>query len=114
MEGTRGMRFDWGEWGNGGVSVQLVLLAHGTAFDISAHKLGKTWPPELFGDKLVGFEITRVTGSLMVVAVGEDGAAEGVLQGNVDMTFVGQDMIVELPIREAGSEGSGDVLQGCL
>ena len=52
--------------------------------------------------------------SLVVVAAGEDGATEGVLRGDVDTTFVGQDVIVESPVGEAGSEGSGDVLQGCL
>ena len=55
-----------------------------------------------------------MTSGLMVVAVGEDGMTEGVLWGNVDMTFVGQDVIVELPIRETRLEGSEDVLQGRL
>ena len=56
------MGFDRDEEGNGGMCVGCVLLAC--------------------------FEVSRVTGSLMIVAVGKDGAMERVLQGNVDTTFV--------------------------
>ena len=52
--------------------------------------------------------------SLVIMAMGEDGASEGVLRGDVDTTFVGQDVVIELPVQEAGPEGSGDVLQGHL
>ena len=34
----------------------------------------------------------------MIMTVGKDGTAEGVLQGNIDMTFVGQDVIIKLPV----------------
>ena len=50
----------------------------------------------------------------MVVAVGEDGATEGILRGNVNTALVGQDMIIELPVGEVRPEGSGNVLQGHL
>ena len=46
---------------------------------------------------------------LVIVAAGEDRAMEGVIRGNVDMSLVGQDMIIELPVREVGLEGSKDV-----
>ena len=46
----------------------------------------------------------------MVVAAGEDGTLEGNLWGNVDTTFIGQDMVIEFPVREARLEDSGDVL----
>ena len=55
-----------------------------------------------------------MTGSLMVMATSEDGAMEGILWGNVDTTIVGQDVVIELPVRETRPEGSGDVLQGHL
>ena len=80
------------------MSVGLVLLAYDAAFNIFAHKLCKTRPPEFRGDKLAGLEITRMSGSVMVMAVGKDRALEGIFWGNIDMTFVGQDMIVKLPV----------------
>ena len=98
LEGARSMGFDQGEWGNGGVCVGLVLLAQGAAFDIFSHELCETRPPEFRGNKLASFEVARVTGGFMVVATGKDRAAEGVLQGNIDTTLVGQDVIVELPV----------------
>ena len=80
------------------MSVRFVLLARDTAFNVFAHKLCETWPPKLRGNKLASFEITGVASSLMVVAAGEDGATEGVVQGNVDATFVDQDMLVKFPV----------------
>ena len=109
LERTRCMGFDRGERGDGGVRVHLVLLAHGTAFDVLAHKLRETGPPKLRGDELASLKIVRMTGGLMVMASCEDGTAEGVLRGNIDATLVGQDVVVEFPVREARPEGSGDV-----
>ena len=57
------------------------MLACSTALDVFVHELFKTWPPELDGDELAGFEITRVAGSFVVVAVSEDGVMEGVSGG---------------------------------
>ena len=81
--------------------VRLVLLACRTALDILAHKLHEAWPPELGGDELMGLKITGVAGGFVVVTMGEDGTVEGVHQGDIDMSFVGQNMIFKLP-------------QGCL
>ena len=90
------------------------MLACGAAFDVFLHELHETWPPEFGSNELTDFKITGVAGSFMVMAAGKDGAVEGVLRGNVDVTFVGQDMVIEFPIQEVGLEGSRNVLQGCL
>ena len=94
--------------------VRLVLLACGTAFDIFAYKLRETRPPKFSSHELAGFEITRMTGGFMVVAACEDGATEGILWGNIDTTFVGQDVVIKLPVQEVRPEGSRDVFQGSL
>ena len=94
--------------------VGFILLACSTALDVLAHKLRETRPPEFRGDELASLQITGVAGSLVVVAAGKDRAAEGVFGGNVDATFVGQDVIVEFPVREARPEGGRDVFQGRL
>ena len=62
------------------------------------HKLYKTQPSELRGDKLMGFKVTWVASNLVVMTLGEDGSIEGVLQGDVNMTFVYKDVIVILPV----------------
>ena len=114
LEGARGVGLNRGEQGDGGMHVRLVLLAYGAAFDILSHKLCKTQPPKLHGDELASFEVAGVSSSFVVVAVGKDGATKGVVGGNIDMTFVGQNMVVKLPIREMGMEDGVDVLQGRL
>ena len=60
--------------------------------------MGKTRPPELSSDKLASLEITRVTGGLMVVTAGKDGVTERVLRGDIDMTFVHEDMVIIFPV----------------
>ena len=75
------------------------------------HKLCETGPPKLRGDKLVSLQVARVSGSLMVMAAGKDRVMERVIQGDVDTTFVGQDVVVIPPVREVRLEGSRDVLQ---
>ena len=114
LEGVRCTGFDWGERGNSGVCIHRVLLAHGAAFNILAYEMCETRPPELRGNELVGLEVTWVTSSLMVMATGEDGTTERALWGDINTTFVGQDMIIKLPVGETRAEGCGDVLQGRL
>ena len=114
LEGMRRVGLDRGKRGDGGVCVGFILLACSTALDVLAHKLCETRPPELRGDELAGLEVTRVTGGFMVVAAAEDGATEGVLRGDVDTTFVGQDMVIELPVGETRLESCWDILQGRL
>ena len=60
---------------------------------------------------MVGLEIPRVAGGLMIMALGEDGMAERVCWGNIDATFVHEDMVVILPVQEVRPEGGGDILQ---
>ena len=96
------------------MGVGVVLLAHGTALDILLHELHETQPPEFRGDELASLEITWVTGSFVVVTAGEDGAVEGVLQGNIDIVLVCQDMVIKLPVRKVRPEDDGDVFQGQL
>ena len=98
LEGARSVGLNWDEWGDGGVCIQFVLLACGAAFNVPAHELCKAWPPELGSDELAGFEISWVTGGFMIVAAGEDGTTEGVLWGDIDATFVGQHVVIELPV----------------
>ena len=86
-------------------------MVRGTAFDILAYELHETRLPELRSDELVSLEVSWVAGGLMVVAAGEDRATEGVLRGNVDVTFIGQDMVIKLPVRETRPEGSRNVFQ---
>ena len=50
-----------------------------------------------------------MTHGFMVVTAGQDGTMEGVLQGNIDMPFVCENMVVVLPVQETGPEGSSDV-----
>ena len=106
------MGFDWSEWRDSRVCVSLVLLAHGIAFDIFPHKLCKTWPLEFRGDKLAGFEISRMGDSLVVIVMSKDGVVERVIRENVDPSVVYEDMVIVFPVRQMGPEDSGNVLQG--
>ena len=74
------------------------MLAHGTAFNVLMYKLYKAWPPEFSGDELTSFEITGVTSSLVVVTAGKDRTMEGILQGNIDLSFVHKDVVIILPV----------------
>ena len=94
--------------------VCLVLLAHDTAFDIFMHELCKTRPPEFSDNELVSLQISGMPSSLMVMAAGEDRAAERIIWRDIHMALVGEDMVIEFPVREMRLEGSRDVLQGCL
>ena len=89
-----------GEWRNSGICVQLVLLARDTALDVFVHELHKTWPPELHSNELMGLEIPWVASGFVIMTVGKDRTVEGVLQGNIDTTFVCKNMIVKLPVGE--------------
>ena len=59
----------------------------------------------------MSFEIPEATGSLVVIAPGEDGVTEEVVWGNIDMAFVHQDVIIIFLVRETRLEGDGDVFQ---
>ena len=57
LKGVGCERSNLGERRNSGVCVQFVLLACGTALNVLAYELYKTWPPELGGDELASFEV---------------------------------------------------------
>ena len=88
MKEVRGMGFDWSEQRDDGVSVELVLLAHGAAFNILAHKVCKAQPPEFSSNELASLEVTEVSDSHVVMTVDENGVTEGILWGNIDTSFV--------------------------
>ena len=46
----------------------------------------------------------------MIMAAVEDGMAEGVVRGNVDVALVGKDTGFNLPVSEPGAERERDVL----
>ena len=89
--------------------VDLVLLAKGTALDVAADEGSESGPPEFSGDQLASFQEARMSGRFVIMAACEDGAAEGVVRGDVDTTFVSEDTCLDLPVSEAGTEGERDV-----
>ena len=92
------MGLDWCEQGDGGVCLQFVLLTHGAVLNVFLHKLCEALSPEFSSDKLVSFEITRVSSSFMIMAAGEDGVVEGALWENVDTAFICEDMVIIFPV----------------
>ena len=52
LERARGDRFNGRKGGYGGMRVNFVLLAEGTALDISADEGSESGPPEFSGDQL--------------------------------------------------------------
>ena len=89
--------------------VNLVLLAKGTALDIAADKGGEAWPPEVSGDQLASLQEAGMTGGFMIMAALEDGAVEGIVCRDVDVTLVRKDAGFDLPVSEPGTKGKRDV-----
>ena len=110
LKRARGDGFNGRKGGYGGVRVNLVLLAKGTALDIAVDEGSKTRPPELGGDQLSGFQEAGVSGGLVIVAARKDGAAEGVVGRDIDTALIGEDAGLDLPVSEAGTEGKRNVL----
>ena len=90
--------------------VNFILLAGGTALNISADEGSKSQPPKLSSDQLTGFKETGMAGGLMVMASFKDGAAEGIIGRDVDTALIGEDTSLDLPVSEAGAEGERNVL----
>ena len=86
------------------------MLAKGTAFHISVDEGGEPRPPKFSGNQLAHFQETRVAGRFMIMAAFEDGAAKGVICGDVDTAFVGKDARFDLPVSELRTEGERNVL----
>ena len=116
MKGASGGGDDGGQWGVRGVCVCLVLLASCTARNVLADKGGKSGPPKLGCNELVGLENTRVTCCGMVMVSGDNRAAEGGVGGDIDTILEGQDTSIILPIRETrskfGREFAGECVEG--
>ena len=90
------------------------MLAYSIAFNILPYKLYKTRPSELGSDKLVGLEITGVTGGLMVMATDEYRTAEGGIREDINAILVYQNSVDKLLVRKTSLENGRDVLQGQL
>ena len=110
LKGARGDGFNGRKGGYGGVCVNLILLAKGTAFDISVDERSKAWPPKFGGDQLSGFQEAGVSGRFMIVALRKDGAAEGVVGGDIDTALIGKDAGFNLPVGQSGTEGERNIL----
>ena len=89
--------------------VKLVLLAKGTALHIAADEGGESGPPEFSGNQLACFQEAGVASGLMIMASFENGAAKGVIHGDVDMAFVGKDASFDLPVSQPGTKGERNV-----
>ena len=90
--------------------VGFVLLAKGTALDVSADKGSQAGPPEFSGDQLSSFQEAGVSGGFMIMASRKDGAAQGVVGGDIDAAFISKDAGFDLPVSEPGTKGKRDVL----
>ena len=99
-----------GERQDGGVGISLVLLAGRTALNVLADVGGKAGPPELCSDELSRFQVAGVSGTFVIMATLENRVTEGVVIGDIDVTLIGQDACVDLPIGEVGTEGKRDVV----
>ena len=69
-----------------------------------------TGPPEFGCNKLLGFQVARVTGAFVVMAPLENSVTKGVIIGDIDVALIGQDACFNLPVREVGTEGKRDVV----
>ena len=78
--------------------VNFVLLAKGTALDISADVGGEAGPPEFSCDQLSRFQEAGMTGGFVIMAALEDGAAEGIICGDIDTALVREDAGFDLPV----------------
>ena len=93
-----------------GVHVGLVLLTRGTSFNVLAGISSQAGPPELSCNKLPGLEKAGMSSGFMVMALLEDGEAEGIICRDIDATLVGQDAGFDSPVSEVGAEREGNVL----
>ena len=78
-----------GEWWNGRMRIRLVLLAGRAAFNVFADIGGEAGPPEFRCDELSSFEVAGVTGTFVVVASLDNGVAEGIVVGDIDVALIG-------------------------
>ena len=110
LEGVGSDGFDGRERGYGGVRVNLVLLAEGTALDVAVDEGSKAGPPEFGGDQLSGFQEAGMSGGFVIMASFQDGATKGVIRGDIDTAFIGEDAGFNLPVGQPGTEGERNIL----
>ena len=109
LEGARSDGLDGCKGGYGGMCVNFVLLTKGAALNVAADKGGESGPPEFGGDQLACFQEAGMTGRLVIVAALKNGVAKGIVCGNVDTAFVGEDAGFNLPVGQSGTEGERNV-----
>ena len=88
--------------------VEFVLLTSGATLYVFADEGSQTRPPEFRGNQLTSLQIARVTGHLMVVAMGKDGFPKREVEGDVDATFVSKDPLGILLVRQTRVKGRGN------
>ena len=99
MEWSSGGGANGGEGQNGGMCVGLVLLASRASLNVFVHERCEAGPPKFRGDKLVGFKVTWVASSFMIMAANKDGLSKRGIGGNVNASFVGENALGILPVR---------------
>ena len=100
LEGTGAGRWNREERGSGQMGVHLVLLARGTAADVTANVRGKARPPKFRGNKLASFENSRMTSSGMVMVASNDRVVQVSISRDIDVALVSQDTSIIVPVRE--------------
>ena len=96
--------------------IGFALLADCASLDIFLYEGCKTGPPEFGSNQLTGFQVSRVTCCVVVMATAENDLSERGVRRNVDTIFVCENAFGVLPIGEtrAKSRGNGAIyrLQG--
>ena len=69
--------------------------------------MSKARPPELSSNQLVCFQEAGMAGGWVIIVMGNNGAAEVQVVGNVKMALVHKDASIVMPIRETRAEGGG-------
>ena len=75
LEGTGAGGWNGKERGSGWMGIDLVLLAQGTAVDITANVRGEAWPPKFRGNQLASFENAGMASSGMIMVSSNDRVA---------------------------------------
>ena len=98
LEGVGCSGVNGGEWGNGRMGIGSILFAGCAAFDIFTDIGYEARPSEFSRDELAGFQVSRMAGSVVVMASLENGLAERIVSRNIDPALIGQDTHLNLPV----------------
>ena len=110
MERARGDGFNWRQGGHSRMGVGFVFLAGSAAFNEAADKGGEPRPPEFSSDELACLQEAGMAGGFVIMVVFENGAAKGIISGDIDTAFVGKDAGFNLPVGESRTEGERNIL----